>query len=894
MPMDILTVLQTAETFAAYLLVAAWLPSVVFHRQLRGHRMTEKFVISYMIGNFYIINLVYLLQLLKISYPITLALGTFVPAVLGALKLNQVPLGQIVSRRLADLKKVTEGSMGRRTARLRIRRACGRRLRAAGRFVGGLLLHRSVDCLLTLGLLGLLFWLHGKNLVEVYGYKASDMPVHNYWINAMGENHVFVAGVYPHGFHCVIYYLHALFGFATYNILRVFGFIQAVMVHLMLLCFLKLCCRSRYAAYAGTFLYAGSTYLAGATYSRFYSALPQEFGMLFILPTAYFGFAYFETRRRELAEEAGDRPSKRGRRKKRRGRDPAGESQTADGAVPTETAPPLPAETAEIAGEALSAGPAVPEEPADPIQPPSDPPDEGRRKRREKRGRKKKGAHRKWRWLKSHLYLASFAMSFSMTLAVHFYGTMVAGLFCVAIAVGYGFLFFRKKYFWNVVATCALSVFIAVLPMAAAFLGGTPLQGSLGWGLNVIRPPLQRAAHPPGAAGAAPTPAPCDTPGTGPTHAGSEGEGPTQAQPQPDPTPAPAPDPAPEPEPAQTIPQRLREGLEKVLDRLLAFWKTLQSGTRRALLASVLRVPDNKYADYVIYGFAGLIGLGALLFLLRQRCYGAMLISSGVYLFLMGMMMCARSFGLPALMDSNRGSIYFAYSLPIVVSLLADGALELLFLPTRHKFLMHTLSLAFVCLVVWHTWETGHLREPRDTGALEMNEAITCVENIIASEKDFTWTIVSANDELRMTTDYGYHYETSTFLEDMERPEDWSSIRIRIPTPVVYIFIEKIPLDYTRPYEGSGQSVSEEGAARPMPASSGIRMYQGEERWILMSRMYYWAQEFERIYPNELDVYLETDRFVCYRIEQNMYRLYDFAIDYGYNTRDYEAEEAGA
>ena len=51
-----------------------------------------------------------------------------------------------------------------------------------------------------------------------------------------------------------------------------------------------------------------------------------------------------------------------------------------------------------------------------------------------------------------------------------------------------------------------------------------------------------------------------------------------------------------------------------------------------------------------------------------------------------------------------------------------------------------------------------------------------------------------------------------------------------------------------------------------------------------MSRMYYWAQEFQRLYPNEMEVYLETDQFVCYRIEQNPYRLYNFAIDYGYNT----------
>ena len=49
-----------------------------------------------------------------------------------------------------------------------------------------------------------------------------------------------------------------------------------------------------------------------------------------------------------------------------------------------------------------------------------------------------------------------------------------------------------------------------------------------------------------------------------------------------------------------------------------------------------------------------------------------------------------------------------------------------------------------------------------------------------------------------------------------------------------------------------------------------------------------------RLYPNDLDVYLETEQFICYRIEQNMYRLYDFAIDYDYNTRDYTAAEESA
>lgn len=61
-------------------------------------------------------------------------------------------------------------------------------------------------------------------------------------------------------------------------------------------------------------------------------------------------------------------------------------------------------------------------------------------------------------------------------------------------------------------------------------------------------------------------------------------------------------------------------------------------------------------------------------------------------------------------------------------------------------------------------------------------------------------------------------------------------------------------------------------------------MYQGEQRWVLMSRMYFWAQAFHEKYPNEMQIYYESDEFVCYKIEQNMYHLYNFAIDYGYNN----------
>ena len=175
----------------------------------------------------------------------------------------------------------------------------------------------------------------------------------------------------------------------------------------------------------------------------------------------------------------------------------------------------------------------------------------------------------------------------------------------------------------------------------------------------------------------------------------------------------------------------------------------------------------------------------------------------------------------------------------------------------------------------------GLVKTPDFISDYVSNGAFTCLTNIIKENKDETWTIVSANDETQMGLDHGWHYETITFLRKQEHIN--KDTKLIIPTEKVYFFIEKIPLNYFVAYSGSGQSISKKGASQSLPDSGGSVMYQGESRWILMSRMYYWAQAFMEMYPNEMKVYYESEDFVCYVISQNMYHQYNFAIDYGYN-----------
>ena len=104
----------------------------------------------------------------------------------------------------------------------------------------------------------------------------------------MSKNNIFAAGVYPFGFHCIIYYIHTVFHIDTYVILRLFSVVQTFYLHLVLFTFIRCICRSSFAAYGGLFLYLVPSLYHGNCTIRFISALPQEYGMLFILPCITF------------------------------------------------------------------------------------------------------------------------------------------------------------------------------------------------------------------------------------------------------------------------------------------------------------------------------------------------------------------------------------------------------------------------------------------------------------------------------------------------------------------------------------------------------------------------------------------------------------------------------
>ena len=764
MSMTTLVILQFVGIFAAYTGLTVLLPAVMFRRVLRGRRLSEQFLMCYTFGNFYIINIVFAVQLLHISNFQTLVLLTVVLSVLIWSRVNRISLRKLIIKNAEACRKLLQGSMGIKGALYRVWQKFIRMLKYVISFF-----YREVVCNTLQWILAALFWVYGRQLILTYGYRASDIPVHLNWINQMSRGNLFVSGVYPFGFHCVVYYLHTVFRVDTYVILCLFYLVQVFFIHVVLLAMLKMLCRSLYFPYAGVLVYILGSFWARQTYSRFGASLPQEFGMIFVIPSIYFLIRFFQTEKENLKTK------------------------------------------------------------------------------------------------ETKLTLGCFAIAFSLTLAIHFYGTMIAGLCCIGIAVGYVFRFLNKEYFRRIMMTGIISVFLAVLPMAIAFAGGTPLQGSLGWGLSVINggnsdneeeentvtqdmtieeiaANLQRASESKENTGTASVQSGKNTPTVTETPKPSLGEK------------------------VGEIPGEIKDTWNMMAQRLREF---------------IINLPEKWCAYAVLSGIGVLILMGLLFIILRKITYGEMLMSAGFCMGILTLLLCAGNLGLPMLMDGARCSIYYVYLLVAALTVLGDGILYLVCMPATLKIFRNAVSFVLTVAMVAGMFQQGLIKKSSFDSGFVSNGALTCLTNIIHENEDKTWTIVSANDETQMGLDHGWHYETISFLRKMENMD--KDTKLIIPTKNVYFFIEKIPLDYAVTYSGTGQSISKKGASQNLPNVGGISMYQGEGRWILMSRMYYWAQAFMEKYPNDMKVYYESEDFICYVMPQNMYHQYNFAIDYGYN-----------
>lgn len=771
-------VIQTIEMYVAYLAMTVVAPLILFRKRWKIGGWAGKILFSYVFGNFYMMNLVFLLQMLHISNRVTLLLGSLVPWGYFVWKENRTEIHLAGATFVKNLKWLVGGQMGYRKLARRAKIAAKKGSNAWKR-LHHMTFYDVIDGVLCVGFLFAMFYEYGLVVMKSWGYLASDSQVHNYWINALSDNDLFVAGIYPQGFHATIYYLHTIFGFETYMLLNFFAIVQTFCLFSALLLGLRMVCRNRFVQYAGVYAFLLADIWTENVTSRFMCALPQEFGMIFILPAAFFGVGFFRQQYTCLAEGNEEKDGK----------------------------------------------------------------------------------------AKRFFYLAGFAMSFAATLMIHFYNTMILAFFCIAMAVGYVKLFVKKEYFLTVVKTCFVGLGIAMAPMVICFVLGTPLEPSLNWGMSVITESTQKADTEQGNVT-------IDNTTNGELSGGvwiNEDYA----------------------ENSEEITEELQQKLQEAnqgksqAEKIFAKLPGIVLGTLSEAYAGIgfnVFIDNDGYITGVIWIMMLLcLVIGVVRKLAGDVCYGNMQIFIAVSLFFLSILVAAGELGLPTLIPTARAAMYFGFSAIALMVLCLDGLLTLL--PDFSFFhgLKNGVAIGMIGVVCGWVVVGGGVREAFFPDSLSTNQAFACTTNILRTEKDFSWTICSADTEYRMTEEHGYHTEILDFLHAIERID--SDTVYEIPTQKVFFFIEKTPIDYTLSYYGSGQQISEPGAAIKLPVMAmGIRAYRGQSRWVCMSKLYYWMQEFMKLYPTDVRVYYEDQDFVCYEVVQEPYHLFNFAIDYRFNT----------
>ncbi len=804
MTMEVRTILELIQMFTVYSLCVLLFPYIVFYHYLKEKSLAEKFIICVIIGNFYIMNVVFAMFLLHIPSRPMIYIISVGPAVFAWRQINQPPIKRFFVVLYTGLSRLFLGEAKIRTiAALLLHRP----KKAIGNIIRGILshiAHHFIEWVLLTGLFAFNIWYYSYQAINNYAYGTSDIIVHHYWINQMSDGNIFCAGIYPFGFHNVLYFIHTFFNIPVFSIMRVFGTVQAIYIYLMIYVLLRKICRSRYMPFLGVLIFTLPNLFSILANMRYQWAIPQEYAMLFLYPCAYFLIQFFERKKLEIQTEA--------------------------------------------------------------------------------EWKKKKKLYawlEQYHILPSTRSLAFFAMSFAMTLAVHFYITIIAILLCLAIAVAYLPIVLKPRYFWSIALAGILSLVSAVAPLGMAFLQGTPLEGSLRWALSVMTP---------GSSGETIEEAPDDnsTEQTGELVENTENEVSSDEIP------------SYGEDSSEIQPSEDTSALTKI--------KTFLTDKGKAILFSMKSVCGNiktkflrfneTIINYLCNGFnrlelskaivwtmEGLIAFALLIIIIRRKFYYRNLLSVGIYMLLLILMACAEPLHLPAPMELERAIIFLAYATPLLVACAADAIYAIICRPFRYHRFTEILPIGLTCTLTFLTVKYDYVKPLSIVYAIQSRGEVTCNYEIMENYPEKTWTIVTTTNSIQIIIDKGWHMEICNFLNGME--DYTTDSKVTIPTKHVFFYIEKLPLAYgafapvNTPLANTG-SISKENAEKPASFSGG-NVYSLENRNALESRMYYWAQAFQKKYPQEFQVYYEDESFICYHIVQNEYSLFNFAIDYGYN-----------
>ena len=439
-------------------------------------------------------------------------------------------------------------------------------------------------------------------------------------------------------------------------------------------------------------------------------------------------------------------------------------------------------------------------------------------------------------------HLLYLGCAFAMTLASHFYVTIIAIIMIIAIFIVHLIPIIKRKLFVNLVITALISSFVAVLPFTPAFIGRIPWEPSMYWATRELTG---------------------DTSWDNPIDPDAE---------------------------------------QQIADE----WEAPDTfGGKVQLLISKARSIFPQYFIALI-GLWSALALVLFCFILlwfkKMSDYALGILALCLYVFSLLLFQILPVIGFPVIIDETRCQMFLAYVAPVVFCIGVEIVLMPLAMLSKLKFtnfLLNIIVTGLFCIAI----SQGQFEKPAVSWQTQYNSAILQYYKIASTFERHKWTIVSSVDEVCMLLNYGWHYELSDLVYELAEHEEGAEIRI--PSDNLFFFIEKRPLHAYRVIPSNIRTMSsaeqqkytlEENFTLTDASVDVIEdVYEDvkghlsrgyteiEYRRIIMAKAYYWMQEYKKYFP-EITVYYEDDDLVVYRlIQEDPYAVNNLSIDYGYN-----------
>ena len=438
-------------------------------------------------------------------------------------------------------------------------------------------------------------------------------------------------------------------------------------------------------------------------------------------------------------------------------------------------------------------------------------------------------------------HLAFFSMALFMMVSMHFYVAIAVMFMLGAIFIVNITDIIKSKIFLKIVFAGLISLALTVGTLVVPNLLGVRWEGSMGWALRVL------------------------------SSAGDQSESVTE------------PLESMESENPDEIDQRPFK--EKLADAVQKSSEELSLDIHVYLIFIAGTIVMTLYSLVIIMFFA------------KKRYYGKFLLAMALYSIFFFMLSIGYELGFPEIIEKPRLAEFFGNNYGFMIAIF----IEIFMIPfLTVKFFRKIRPVMFVLIFAafgYYVFMTGfQLNSRMRVFQYQYNSTIQSYYKIVNRFPKNKFTIVSSVDELCMVRGLGWHYELSDLIYELA--ENDSDGKINMPTDDVLIFIEKRPIRPGRLNDPvTGFEFSSERPVSVADAKKDTLVMKDslkdewnlaytvyENRRIIMSKAYYWMQEYKNYFKQEIYTFYEDDDIIVYHLRQlDPYVLNNLYIDYKYN-----------